>query len=45
MADPVRALPSTERNGYGSFLMEEMERCSRCGGSGLLMVAERPTNG
>jgi len=35
-----------ECNGYGSSLMEETERCSRCGGSGLVLVpdptAERP---
>jgi hypothetical protein len=29
-----------ECNGYGSSLMEETERCTRCGGSGLVMVAD-----
>jgi hypothetical protein len=28
-----------ECNGYGSSLMEESERCTRCGGSGLVMIA------
>ncbi len=28
-----------ECNGYGSSLFEETERCTRCGGSGLVMVA------
>ena len=27
-------------NGYGSSLRESGDRCSRCGGSGLVMVAE-----
>ena len=27
-------------HGYGSSLMEETERCSRCGGSGLVLVAD-----
>jgi hypothetical protein len=30
----------TECNGYGSSLFEEAERCTRCGGSGLVMVAD-----
>jgi hypothetical protein len=37
-----------ECNGYGSSLFEETERCTRCGGSGLVMVAdasERQANG
>jgi RecJ-like exonuclease len=37
-----------ECNGYGSSLMEETERCTRCGGSGLVVVvapAEQPSNG
>ena len=29
-----------ECNGYGSSLMEETERCTRRGGSGLVMVAD-----
>jgi hypothetical protein len=29
-----------ECNGYGSSLMEETERCTRCGGSGLVMVSD-----
>jgi DnaJ-class molecular chaperone len=29
-----------ECNGYGSSLFEETERCTRCGGSGLVMVAD-----
>jgi len=29
-----------ECNGYGPSLMEETERCTRCGGSGLVMVAD-----
>jgi DnaJ-class molecular chaperone len=27
-------------NGYGSSLNEESERCTRCGGSGLVLVAD-----
>jgi DnaJ-class molecular chaperone len=37
-----------ECNGYGSSLFEETERCRRCGGSGLVMIAdpvEGPSNG
>jgi DnaJ-class molecular chaperone len=30
-----------ECNGYGSSLMEETDRCTRCGGSGLILVADR----
>jgi len=29
-----------ECNGYGSSLFEETERCTRCGGSGLVIVAD-----
>jgi hypothetical protein len=35
-------------DGYGSSLMEETERCTRGGGTGLVMVielAEKPSNG
>jgi hypothetical protein len=28
-----------ECNGYGSSLAEESERCTRCGGSGLVLLA------
>jgi hypothetical protein len=28
-----------DRNGYGSSLFEETERCTRCGGNGLVMAA------
>jgi len=37
-----------ECNGYGSSLSEETDRCTRCGGSGLVMVADerdQETNG
>jgi hypothetical protein len=42
---PARGLPPRtvwcpEGNGYGSSLSEETERCTRCGGSGLVMVAD-----
>jgi hypothetical protein len=45
MDDPYSQVPEgtewcPECNGYGSSLAEEMERCTRCGGSGLLMVAD-----
>ena len=37
-------MPGAQR--YGSSLMEETERCTRCGGSGLVMVAdERESSG
>ena len=39
-------LPGVQR--YGSSLFEETERCTRCGGSGLVMVAderEQESNG
>ena len=39
-------MPGAQR--YGSSLMEETERCTRCGGSGLVMVTnerEQETNG
>jgi hypothetical protein len=29
-----------ECNGYGSSLMEETARCTRCGGTGLVLVAD-----
>jgi hypothetical protein len=29
-----------ECNGYGSSLFEETERCTRCGGSGLILGAD-----
>jgi hypothetical protein len=29
-----------ECSGYGSSLFEETEHCTRCGGSGLVMVAD-----
>ena len=53
MVDPYSQVPQgtewcPECNGYGSSLMEETERCTRCGGSGLVMAAERaeePSNG
>ena len=45
MNDPYSQVPDgaewcPECNGYGSSLFEETERCTRCGGSGLVMVAE-----
>jgi hypothetical protein len=36
---PAGAEWCPECNGYGSSLMEETECCTRCGGSGLVMVA------
>jgi hypothetical protein len=44
MDDPYSQVPdSTEWcpqcNAYGSSLTEETERCTRCGGSGLVLVA------
>jgi DnaJ-class molecular chaperone len=44
MDDPFAKVPDgtewcPECNGYGSSLFEETERCTRCGGSGLVMVA------
>jgi hypothetical protein len=53
MDDPYLKVPQgtewcPECNGYGSSLMDETERCMRCGGSGLVMVAdpaEEPSNG
>jgi DnaJ-class molecular chaperone len=29
-----------ECNGHGAWPFEETERCTRCGGSGLVMVAD-----
>jgi DnaJ-class molecular chaperone len=51
--DPFSKVPQgtawcPECNGYGSSLFEETERCTRCGGSGLVMVAnerEQESNG
>jgi hypothetical protein len=45
MEDPYSKVPDgtdwcPESNGYGSSLMEGTERCTRCGGSGLVMVAD-----
>jgi hypothetical protein len=45
MDDPYSQVPQgtewcPECNGYGSSPMEETERCSRCGGSGLVLVAD-----
>ena len=45
MDDPYSKVPPgtewcPECNGYGSSLSEETDRCTRCGGSGLVMVAE-----
>jgi DnaJ-class molecular chaperone len=42
---PARGFPPgtewcLECNGYGSSLFEETERCTRCGGSGLVLVAD-----
>ena len=53
MNDPYSQVPDgaewcPECNGYGSSLFEETERCTRCGGSGLVMVAderEQESNG
>jgi hypothetical protein len=53
MDDPYSKVPPAWRgcpecNGYSSSLMEETERCTRSGGSGLVMVAEpaeEPSNG
>jgi DnaJ-class molecular chaperone len=44
MDDPFSKVPNgtewcPECNGYGSSLFEETERCTRCGGTGLVMVA------
>lgn len=45
MDDPYSQVPTgtewcPECNGYGSSLMEETDRCTRCGGSGLVLVAD-----
>jgi RecJ-like exonuclease len=45
MDDPYSQVPDgaewcPECNGYGSSLFEETDRCTRCGGSGLVMVAD-----
>jgi hypothetical protein len=45
MSDQFGQLPKgtewcPECNGYGSSLAEEGERCTRCGGSGLVLVAD-----
>jgi RecJ-like exonuclease len=52
MDDPYSQVPQgtewcPECNGYGSSPMEETERCSRCGGSGLVLVdpADEQSNG
>jgi len=50
MDDPYSKVPPgtewcPECNGYGSSLMEETERCTRCGGSGLVMVADPAQEG
>jgi hypothetical protein len=37
---PVGTEWCPECNGYGSSLFEETERRTRCGGSGLVMVAD-----
>jgi hypothetical protein len=43
--DPFSTVPEGMRwcphcNGYGASLKEDSERCTRCGGSGLILVAE-----
>ena len=48
MDDPHSQVPAgtewcPECNGHGSSLMEETDRCTRCGGSGLVIVAQ-PTD-
>jgi hypothetical protein len=45
MSDPYSRIPDGTEwcphcNGYGSSLMEESARCTRCGGSGLVTVAD-----
>ena len=45
MSDSLGKVPAGTRwcphcNGYGSSLKETGERCSRCGGTGLLAVAD-----
>ena len=45
MDDPYSKVPEgtewcPQCNGYGSSLIEETERYTRCGGSGLVMVAD-----
>ena len=50
MDDPYSKVPDgtewcPECNGDGSSLFEETERCTRCGGSGLVMVADPSEEG